>query len=160
MKTSDEFVIGAPLLMSEVSTSFMEFGGTKIKFTSDDLTTLKKSVLGDDYVGLKLICFKPRSEKFEWSQFVRPGHFVYPNETVIQEGSRNIFAALVHKCYERKVIAICSFKPNELSMPSFVALDPQIETTDSRDGLHITPSGFCLIYLPFQDDFRQGLLEL
>ena len=48
--------------MSEVSTSFMEFGETKIKFTSDDLTTLKKSVLGDDYVGLKLICFKPRSQ--------------------------------------------------------------------------------------------------
>ena len=111
--------------MSEVSTSFMEFGETKIKFTSDDLTTLKKSVLGDDYVGLKLICFKPRFEEFEWSQFIRSGHFVYPDETVI---------ALVHKCNERKVIPICSFKPNELSMPSFVALDPQMESSDPRNG--------------------------
>ena len=146
--------------MSEVSTSFMEFGETKIKFTSDDLTTLKKSVLGDDYVGLKLICFQPRFEEFEWSQFIRSGHFVYPDETVINEGSRKLFAALVHKCNERKVIPICSFKPNELSMPSFVALDPQMESSDPRNGSKINPSGFCLIYLPFQDDFRQGLLEL
>ena len=79
---------------------------------------------------------------------------------LIQEGSRNLFATLVHKCNERKVIPICSFKPNELSMPSFVALDPQMESSDPRNGSKINPSGFCLIYLPFQDDFRQGLLEL
>ena len=39
-------------------------------------------------------------------------------------------------------------------MPSFVALDPQKEIRDPEDGSQINPPGFCLFYLPFQDDLR------
>ena len=39
-------------------------------------------------------------------------------------------------------------------MPYFVALDPQMETRDPEDGSQTNPPGFCLFYLPFEDDFR------
>ena len=39
-------------------------------------------------------------------------------------------------------------------MPSFVALDPQKEIRDPEDGSQINPPGFCLFFLPFQDDLR------
>jgi len=139
-----------PILPSDIS-KFMEFANTKIKFTSDDVRSIQKSLLGGTF-GLKLICFK-RQTQLRWSDFVRSSHFIYPDENVIK-GSKNLFAALLHKCEERNVIPICSFKSRQVSIPYFVALDPQMETRDPEDGSQTNPPGFCLFYLPFEDDFR------
>ena len=49
-----------PLLLSDIS-KFMEFGGTKIKFTSDEVRATQKSLLWGSF-GLKLICFKQQSQ--------------------------------------------------------------------------------------------------
>ena len=92
-----------PLLLSDIS-QFVEFAQTKIKFTTDEVRAMQKSLLGGSF-GLKLICFKPQSQ-FKWSDFVRSSHFIYPDETVIK-GSRNLFAALLQRCHQRQVIPIC-----------------------------------------------------
>ena len=47
----------------------------------------------DSAVGLKLLAFKSRDE-LRWHQFVRPCHFIYPDENSVK-GSRNLFAALL-----------------------------------------------------------------
>jgi len=139
-----------PILPTDIS-KFMEFAKTKIKFTSDEVRSIQKSLLGGTF-GLKLICFKKQTQ-LRWSDFVRSSNFIYPDETVIK-GSKNLFAALLHKCHERNVIPICSYKSRQVSMPYFVALDPQMETRDPDDGSQTNPPGFCLFYLPFEDDFR------
>ena len=92
-----------PLLLSDIS-KFMEFGGTKIKFTSDEVRATQKSLLWGSF-GLKLICFKQQSQ-LRWSDFVRSSNFIYPDETVIK-GSRNLFSALLNRCQEKNVIPIC-----------------------------------------------------
>ena len=102
--------------------------------------------------GFKLLCFKPESQ-LKWRDFVRSCHFIYPEESLIK-GSRSLFAALLQKCNERKVVAICSFKPREVSSPTFVALEPQLEVKDDNDKSQKTPPGFRVFYLPFSDDFR------
>ena len=89
--------------VSDIS-QFVEFAQTKIKFTTDEVRAMQKSLLGGSF-GLKLICFKPQSQ-FKWSDFVRSSHFIYPDETVIK-GSRNLFAALLQRCHQRQVIPIC-----------------------------------------------------
>ncbi len=60
---------------------------------------------------------------------MRSGGFLYPEEKLVK-GSRNVFAALLIKCSERSVAAVCSYKPREASAPSFVALVPQEEKRD------------------------------
>ena len=92
-----------PLLLSDIS-KFMEFGGRKIKFTSDEVRATQKSLLWGSF-GLKLICFKQQSQ-LRWSDFVRSSNFIYPDETVIK-GSRNLFSALLNRCQEKNVIPIC-----------------------------------------------------
>ena len=92
-----------PLLLSDIS-KFMEFGGSKIKFTSDEVRATQKSLLCGSF-GLKLICFKQQSQ-LRWSDFVRSSNFIYPDETVIK-GSRNLFSALLNRCHEKNVIPIC-----------------------------------------------------
>jgi ATP-dependent DNA helicase 2 subunit 1 len=139
---------GAPLLYSDIS-KYQEYGGKKIKFTQDET---KNVVLMEGEVGLQLCGFKPRSF-LKWGQFVRSGYFLYPEENTIR-GSRQLFAALLIKCLEREVVAICTYKPRHNSGPSFVALVPQAEEKDA-DGMQVNPSGFHLQFLPFADDVRQ-----
>ena len=142
---------GAPLLPSDVS-KYMEYGKTKIKFSKDEVRATQKSLLNGGY-GLKLLCFKPKSQ-LKWSDFVRSSHFIYPDDTNIK-GSRNIFAAFHQKCYEREVIGICSFKAREVSAPTFVGLEPQLELKDEVEGTQVSPPGFRIFYLPFSDDYRK-----
>ncbi len=138
---------GAPLLPSDMN-KFQEYGGRRIKFTFDEaksVTTL------DGKLGLRLCGFKPLSS-LKWSHFVKSGNFIYPEERLIK-GSRNLFAALLIKCTEKKVYAVCSYKPRDNSSPSFVALVPQEEVKD-ESGKQEQPPGFNLVFLPFSDDLR------
>ena len=134
---------GAPLLPSEIN-KYQEYGGERITMTQEEV---KSIVSLDGNVGLRLIGFKP-IDSLKFGHYVRSGYFIYPEEKVIK-GSRTIFAALLIKCLEKKVMAICSFKPRDSSGPSFVALVPQEH--DPSEG---KASGFHLIFLPFADDIR------
>ncbi len=137
---------GAPLLPSEIN-KFQEYGGKRIKFTIDEVKSL---TMMDGVLGLKLCGFKPFSS-MRWGDFVRSGNFLYPEETLIK-GSRTLFAALLIKCLEKKVYAICSYKARDSSGPSLVALVPQAE--EKKDGRQLRPGGFHLVFLPFADDLR------
>ncbi len=80
------------------------------------------------YTTLSKFLYRPISS-LKWGHFVRSGGFLYPEEKLVR-GSRNMFAALLIKCSERSVAAVCSYKPREASAPSFVALVPQEEKRD------------------------------
>lgn len=141
---------GAPMLPSDIS-KFMEYGGKRIKFTQDEVRATQKSLM-DGTSGLKLIAFKQRSD-LKWCDFVRSSNFIYPDDNMVK-GSRNLFSALLIKCLERDVVAICAYKAREISAPAYVALYPQKEELDPQDGAQKTPPGFLIVYLPFADDFR------
>ena len=107
---------GAELKPSEIN-KFQEYGGKRIKFSLDEtkaITTMQTEP------GLKLVGFKPTST-LKFGHFVRHSYFIYPDEEAVK-GSRQLFAALLMKCLERRVMAICTFKLRDASGPSFVAL--------------------------------------
>lgn len=141
---------GAPLLPSDID-KFVEFAGKRIKFTQDEIRTMAKNMMGGSF-GFKLICFKPKAS-MNWSEFVRSSNFIYPDETSIK-GSRRLFSALYTKCLQKNLIAICNYKPRQVSTPSFVALIPLEEVKDVQDGTQKVPPGFMVFYLPFSDDIR------
>ena len=101
-----DFTTNTPLLSSDIN-KFIEFGGQKIKFTQDEVRGMAKSVLRDCQ-GLKLLAFKPIN-KLDWSYFVRSNHFIYPEESMVK-GSKQLFVALMKKCVEKQVAAICAYK--------------------------------------------------
>jgi ATP-dependent DNA helicase 2 subunit 1 len=84
---------------------------------------------------------------------VKLPQFLYPSETIVK-GSSGLFSALLLRCHERQVAAICSMKQRSVSAPGFVALVAQLEELDDA-GLQVKPPGFHVIHLPFLDDFRQ-----
>ena len=92
--------------------------------------------------GLKLVGFRPL-EELKFSHFVRSCNFIYPDDLRIK-GSRTLFSALLQRCLARSVMAICSFKARERSIPSFVALIPQDEIKEDPSegtGAQISPPG-------------------
>ena len=129
---------GAPLLPSDIDL-YQEYGERKIRFTPDEV----KSIMAMDIKpGLKLFGFKPL-EELKFCRYVRPCHFIYPDDLRIQ-GSRNLFSALLQRCLARSVMAVCTFKPRERSSPSFVALIPQAEIKEDPEdgaGAQISPPG-------------------
>ena len=74
------------------------------------------------------------------------------------KGSRVLFSALLQRCLARSVMAICSLKARDRSLPVFVALIPQDEVMeefeDGKKGIQISPPGFSIFHLPFSDDMR------
>ena len=142
---------GAPILPSDIA-KFLEYAKTRVSFTQDEIRGMQKATM-DGFYGLRLVAFRP-SESFPWgASFVRSSHFLYPDEESIK-GSRNMFAALHQRCLQRKVYALCSYKPREASIPSFVALHAQTEEIDAT-GAQKSPQGFLMYYNPFSDDIRE-----
>jgi ATP-dependent DNA helicase 2 subunit 1 len=101
---------------------------------------------------LKLVGFRPLNT-LKLGHHVKLPQFLYPCESLVK-GSVGLFAALLLRCQERQVAAICSMKQRAVSAPSFVALVAQPEELDEA-GLQVKPPGFHVIHLPFLDDFRQ-----
>ncbi|RXN04665.1 X-ray repair cross-complementing 6 [Labeo rohita] len=68
-------------------------------------------------------------------------------------GSSCMFTALLLKCSEKNVFALCRYIPRRNTPPRFVALVPQREELD-QSRTQATPPGFHVIFLPFADDIR------
>ena len=125
---------GDPLMSSDID-QYLEYGERKVKFTADEIRSMKKAML-DHSNGLKLLAFKPVNQ-LDWSYFVRSSNFLYPEESMVK-GSRQLFAALWTKCMEKQVAPICAYKQSATSLPNFVALLAQNESLHD-DGLQKNP---------------------
>ncbi|XP_078063502.1 X-ray repair cross-complementing protein 5-like, partial [Mustelus asterias] len=68
--------------------------------------------------------------------------------------STTLFSALLTKCLEKDVYAVCRYTPRRNTPPRFVALVPQEEALDDQK-VQTIPPGFHLIYLPYADDVRK-----
>ncbi|KAM6964284.1 X-ray repair cross-complementing protein 6 [Tautogolabrus adspersus] len=137
---------GSLLLPSEIKKA-MTYGKKQIVMERDEVDAIKKF----EDPGLFLIGFKPM-EELERHHHIRPAVFLYPEEGEVK-GSSCLFSALMTKCSERDVFALCRCIARRNYSPRFVALVPQKEQVDEGK-VQITPPGFNVIYLPYADDFR------
>ncbi|XP_047465882.1 X-ray repair cross-complementing protein 6 [Mugil cephalus] len=137
---------GSLLLPSEIKKAQV-YGKKQIVMERDEVDAIKKF----DDPGLFLIGFKPM-EKLKIHHHIRPAVFLYPEENEVK-GSACLFSALLKKCSERNVFALCRCISRRNYPPRFVALLPQNEEL-SEGKLQITPPGFNVIYLPYADDLR------
>uniref|UniRef100_A0A8C9S109 DNA helicase n=1 Tax=Scleropages formosus TaxID=113540 RepID=A0A8C9S109_SCLFO len=137
---------GTLLLPSDTKRSQV-YGNRQIVLEKDEVDELKKF----DEPGLFLIGFKPVS-RLKLHHHIRPSLFIFPEEEMIT-GSSCLFTALLRKCSERGVFAVCKYTSRRNTPPRFVALVPQKEELDQNQ-TQVTPAGFHLIFLPFADDIR------
>ncbi|XP_059180799.1 X-ray repair cross-complementing protein 6 [Centropristis striata] len=137
---------GSLLLPSEIKKSQV-YGKKQIVMERDEVDTIKKF----DDPGLFLIGFKPM-EKIKRHHHIKPSVFLYPEEEEVK-GSACLFSALLTKCVEKNVFALCRIISRRNFPPRFVALVPQNEEIDEGK-VQITPPGFNAIYLPYADDIR------
>ncbi|XP_030063630.1 X-ray repair cross-complementing protein 6 [Microcaecilia unicolor] len=124
------------------------YGNRQIVLEKEETEQVKRF----DEPSLVLIGFKPLA-LLKKHHFVRPAQFLYPEESLVT-GSTTLFSALLTRCLERKVMALCRYTPRRNMPPRFVALVPQEEEMDSQN-VQVTPPGFHLIFLPFVDDIRK-----
>ncbi|XP_008313041.1 X-ray repair cross-complementing protein 6 isoform X1 [Cynoglossus semilaevis] len=137
---------GSLLLPSEIKKAQV-YGKKKIVMERDEVDAIKKF----DDPGLYLIGFKPM-EKLKLHHHIRPAIFLYPEDDQVK-GSACLFSALLKKCSEKNVFAVCRCTPRRNIPPRFVALVPQKEEVD--DGkVQTKPPGFNVIFLPYADDIR------
>ncbi|XP_058476787.1 X-ray repair cross-complementing protein 6 isoform X1 [Solea solea] len=137
---------GSLLLPSEIKKAQI-YGKKMIVLERDEVDTIKKF----DDPGLLLIGFKPM-EKLKVHHHIRPAIFIYPEENEIK-GSACLFSALLTKCREKNVFALCRCISRRNYPPRFVALVPQKEEMD-EGRVQITPPGFNGFSLPYADDLR------
>uniref|UniRef100_H0WZA3 X-ray repair cross-complementing protein 6 n=2 Tax=Otolemur garnettii TaxID=30611 RepID=H0WZA3_OTOGA len=138
---------GSLLLPSDTKRSQM-YGSRQIVLEKEETEELKRF----DEPGLILIGFKPL-EMLKKHHYLRPSLFVYPEESLVN-GSSTLFSALLTKCLEKEVLAVCRYTPRKNIPPYFVALVPQEEELDGQK-IQVTPSGFQLVFLPYADDKRK-----
>uniref|UniRef100_A0A3Q4AJU1 DNA helicase n=1 Tax=Mola mola TaxID=94237 RepID=A0A3Q4AJU1_MOLML len=137
---------GSLLLPSEIKKAQV-YGKKQIVMERDEVAAIKKF----EDPGLFLIGFKPM-EKLKVHHHIRPSAFLYPEEEEVK-GSSCLFSALLTKCSEKNVFALCRCISRRNYPPCFVALVPQKEVRDEGK-IQITPPGFNIIYLPYADDIR------
>ncbi|XP_017289088.1 X-ray repair cross-complementing protein 6 [Kryptolebias marmoratus] len=137
---------GSLLLPSEIKKAQV-YGKKQIVMERDEVDAIKKF----DDPRLFLIGFKPM-EKLKLHHHIRPSVFIYPEEEDVK-GSACLFSALLKKCSERNIFALCRCISRRNYPPRFVALVPQLEDVDEGK-VQITPPGFNVIYLPYADDLR------
>nr|AMA21728.1 putative Ku70 [Schmidtea mediterranea] len=127
--------------------------GKYICFEKEEINKMR-SIVG---IGIHLIGFKPLKYLKSYYQ-IRSAQFLYPDDSSI-EGSTNLFAALLKRCYERNLFALCAYVPRKSSRLQLVGLVPQMEKY-SDVKIQIRPPGFSVIFLPFADDIRKLDLPL
>ncbi|KAJ3607484.1 hypothetical protein NHX12_024535 [Muraenolepis orangiensis] len=137
---------GSLLLPSELKKS-QTYGERQIVMEKDEVDSIKKF----DDPGLHLMGFKPM-DQLKLHHHIRPSVFLYPEEAQVT-GSSCLFSALLKKCSQREVFAVCRYIPRRNNPPRFLALVPQTEVLD-QGHIQITPPGFNAIFLPFADDIR------
>lgn len=138
---------GSLLLPSDTKRSQI-YGNRQIVLEKEETEQLKRF----DDPGLILIGFKPLI-MLKKHHFLRPSLFVYPEESLVN-GSSTLFNALLTKCLEKEVVAVCRYTPRQNTPPHFVALMPQEEELDDQK-FQVSPPGFQLIFLPYADDKRK-----
>ncbi|KAI4547865.1 hypothetical protein MG293_000195 [Ovis ammon polii] len=139
---------GSLLLPSDTKRSQI-YGHRQIVLEKEETEELKWF----DEPGLILIGFKPLM-MLKKHHYLRPSLFVYPKESLIN-GSSTLFSALLTKCLEKEVLAVCRYAPRQNTPPCFVALVPQEEELDDQK-IQLAPPGFQLIFLPYADDKRKA----
>ncbi|XP_077932807.1 X-ray repair cross-complementing protein 6 isoform X1 [Halichoerus grypus] len=138
---------GSLLLPSDTKRS-QNYGSRQIVLEKEETEELKRF----DEPGLILIGFKPLI-LLKKHHYLRPSLFVYPEESLVN-GSSTLFSALLTKCLEKEVMAVCRYTPRQNIPPYFVALLPQEEELDEQK-VQVTPPGFQLVFLPYADDKRK-----
>ncbi|XP_055518954.1 X-ray repair cross-complementing protein 6 isoform X1 [Leucoraja erinacea] len=138
---------GSLLLPSDTKKAQV-YGQRQIVMEKEETEELKRF----DNPSLVLIGFKPLS-LLKKHRHIRPSQFIYPQEEFIT-GSTTLFSALLTKCLEKNVYAICRYTPRRNTPPRFVAMVPQQEQLDDQE-MQTMPSGFHLTFLPFADDIRK-----
>uniref|UniRef100_A0A6J0TBK7 X-ray repair cross-complementing protein 6 isoform X1 n=1 Tax=Pogona vitticeps TaxID=103695 RepID=A0A6J0TBK7_9SAUR len=138
---------GSLLLPSDTKRAQV-YGNRQIVLEKEETEEVKRF----DSPGLYLIGFKPLV-MLKRHHHIRPAQFIYPDESLIN-GSTTLFSALLTKCLEKGVMAICRYIPRQNTPPRFVALVPQEEELDEQN-VQIAPAGFHLIFLPYADDKRK-----
>ncbi|KAM9462968.1 X-ray repair cross-complementing protein 6 isoform 2-T2 [Clarias gariepinus] len=137
---------GSLLLPSDTKKAQV-YGNKQILMEKDEVDEIKKF----DNPGLVLMGFKPM-DRLKLHHHIRPALFIYPEEEQIA-GNSCVFTALLQRCSERNVFALCKFTSRRNTPPRFVALVPQKEVLDNSQG-QTAPSGFHAIFLPYADDIR------
>ncbi|XP_003961577.2 X-ray repair cross-complementing protein 6 [Takifugu rubripes] len=137
---------GRLLLPSEIKKAQV-YGKKQIVMERDEVDSIKKF----EDPGLYLIGFKP-IKMLKIHHHIRPAVFIYPEENMVK-GSSCLFSALLTKCSEKDVFALCRCILRRNCPPRFAALVPQKEELDEGK-VQITAPGFHLIYLPYADDIR------
>ncbi|XP_035167011.1 X-ray repair cross-complementing protein 5 [Oxyura jamaicensis] len=137
---------GSLLLPSDTKRAQV-YGNRQIVLEKEETEELKRF----DSPGLFLIGFKPLS-MLKQHHHIKPAQFIYPEESLIS-GSTTLFNALLIKCLEREVMALCRYTIRRNTPPRFVALVPQEEEVDEQK-VQIAPPGFHVIFLPYADDKR------
>jgi len=140
------------ILMPQDLRKCQAYSGRNITFEPEEITEMKN--FGPP--GLELLGFKPRALVKAYFH-VRPAQFLYPDETSVK-GSTVLFTALLKKCIEKGVVAICRYTARKNTPPRLVALFPQAEEVDERK-VQVVPPGFHVIFMPFADDFRKLKME-
>ncbi|KFV68842.1 X-ray repair cross-complementing protein 5, partial [Dryobates pubescens] len=138
---------GSLLLPSDTKRA-QTYGNRQIVLEKEETEELKQF----DPPGLFLIGFKPLS-MLKHHHHIKHSQFIYPEESLVS-GSTTLFNALLMKCLEREVMALCRYTARRNTPPRFVALVPQEEELDEQK-VQITPPGFHVIFLPYADDKRK-----
>ncbi|XP_060795804.1 X-ray repair cross-complementing protein 6 [Neoarius graeffei] len=137
---------GSLLLPSDIKKAQV-YGNKQIVMEKDEVDEIKKF----DEPGLVLMGFKPM-DRLKLHHHIRPALFIYPEEEQVT-GSSCVFTALLQKCSERNVFALCKFTSRRNTPPRFVALVPQTEVLENSV-VQVAPPGFHAIFLPYADDIR------
>lgn len=119
---------------------YQEIGGQEVAFSAEELTSLKTLVPP----GLRLLGFKP-IETLAPRCFVKCCVFLSPSDGLIK-GSTKLFRALWEKCLEKGVYALCTLTYRRKVAPRYVALVPQSDDTDGKDG-------FRVVYVPMESKY-------
>uniref|UniRef100_A0A8C8JR45 DNA helicase n=1 Tax=Oncorhynchus tshawytscha TaxID=74940 RepID=A0A8C8JR45_ONCTS len=139
---------GSLLLPSDTKRAQV-YAGRQIVMEKDEVDVIKK--FSDP--GLELIGFKPM-ERLKLHHHLRSALFIYPEEetvTGVFVWSACVFTALLRRCSERNVFALCNYTRIRNSSPRFLALVPQREELDEGQA-QIEAPGFHGIFLPYADD--------
>ncbi|RWS01596.1 hypothetical protein B4U79_06969 [Dinothrombium tinctorium] len=119
----------------------VEYAGTSIYFSTEELKAIKDQEIGLTLLGFKpMTCLQPHYHK-------KPTYFIVPNEETIK-GSNCLFNALLTQCHKRDVFAVCRCLFRNTSSISLVALIPQIKIENEQPGFHV-------VVLPFSEDIRE-----
>ncbi|CAB1338232.1 unnamed protein product [Coregonus sp. 'balchen'] len=137
---------GSLLLPSDTKRAQV-YASKQIVMEKDEVDVIKKF----SNPGLDLIGFKPM-ERLKLHHHLRSAVFIYPEEEMVT-GSACVFTALLRRCSERNVFALCKYTRIRNSPPRFLALVPQREEVDEGQA-QIAAPGFHGIFLPYADDIR------